>query len=149
MTAEPLAALPLLPTEPQKPGLNAGPKAQHAPARPREAPAPPPEPRSRRDWRLPASRAVSGVLSGASVVQCPPPPISGVWAKHAASARYYGSPLMRWPRFAYGAWHAFVEVPVLYFLAWAGDSLPKRLAVLAVIVGTLRLLGVHIIWSWL
>lgn len=105
--------------------------------------------------RLPSGTAVAGVLSGASIIDRPPPAIMTIWAKHAASARFYDSEalivtwLLRWPRFAFGAWHAFVEVPILYFLAWSGDSIPKRLAVVAVVLAILRLLGVHVIWSWL
>jgi hypothetical protein len=113
-----------------------------APARTREDEPLPPPPGG--GARLRARAAVSSaqtMATGTNLLAEPPPALLTVWAKHAASARYYDGWLFRWPRFAYGAAHTWVVCPVLRFIEWALDSPPKALAVAGVIVLTLWLLG--------
>jgi hypothetical protein len=122
------------------------------PLRPAAEPAAPPREgdtaqarapvREARPSRLPSGTAVTAVLSGASLIHSPPPALMAVWAQHCAAARYYHTPVLRWFRYAYGAWHTWVEVPLWYFLAWSGDSPPKRAMSVAVVVATLWLLKV-------
>ena len=98
---------------------------------------------------MPSARAVSGVFAGSSLVATASPAVLTVWSGHRQAADYYRRWFIKYPRLAYGAGHAFVEVPFLYLWAWSGRSPVLRIAVLATIVGILRLLGIHIIWSWL
>jgi hypothetical protein len=127
MTAGNVVALPVRPSEAEKPGAGQEPKAQYAPARPREeAPAP------RRSWRVPSAAAVGAIFAGASWVHGNPPSCMDYWALHKAAADYLPRGL-KYPRLAYGVFHAFIEAPVLYLLVLAGDSLPKRAAFYATV----------------
>jgi len=135
MTA-PSNVLPLRAAPP--PG--ASPTAQNAPRAPAREEAP-----ERKRWlRRPevSPRAVSAIFAGGTIVGAAPPSITAVWAAHASAAAYYRHRPFRYARLAYGVVHAFVEVPVLYGLAWAGSSVPLRLATYATIAVTLWLLGV-------
>lgn len=114
-------------------------------------PVPQPEP-ERRKLRLPmpSARAVSGVLAGGSLMATAAPPILTVWTGHRQAADYLRHWYTRYPRLAYGAGHAFIEVPFLYLWAWSGHSPILRVIVVATILAILRFgLGVHVIWSWL
>lgn len=118
MMADNVVALPVRPSEAEQPGASQGAKAQCAPAR-EEATTP------RRSWRMPSAAAVGAIFAGASWVHGSPPSCMDYWALHKASAAYLPAGL-KYPRLAYGAFHAFIEAPVLYLLVLAGDSLPKR-----------------------
>lgn len=123
MTASADNVIPLRPSEAEAPGA----KAQYAPARPREESNPP-----RRSWRMPPAAAAGAIFTGASWVHGSPPSVMSIWALHKASAAYLPNSL-KYPRLAYGAFHAFAETPVLYLLVLAGDSVPKRLALYGVV----------------
>jgi hypothetical protein len=129
MTAVPGNVIPLRPTE-------ADPAAQGAvrAARAREDSPP-------RRLRMPPAAAVGAIFTGASWVHGSPPSVMSIWALHKASADYLGNP-WKYPRLAYGGFHAFVEEPVLYLLVLSGDSIPKRLSLYAVTALVLWLLHV-------
>jgi hypothetical protein len=130
MTDSPVAdVLPLRPAD-AKGGTAPEPNAHHA--RTREGKAP----------RVPPWAAVAGVMQGASVIGSPPPAILTVWSRHVVSAKFYKHRLVRWPRIAFGAAHTWLIVAPAYFLAWATDSPPRLIAVLAVTLTTLALLHV-------
>jgi len=99
--------------------------------------------------RVPSARLVSGVLQGGSLLATAAPAVLAVWAGHQQAAGYYRHWFVKYPRLAYGAGHAFIEVPALYLLAWSGRSPVLRCFLAVMILIILRLLGVHIIWSWL
>ena len=99
---------------------------------------------------LPSARVFSGLLAGGSLIATASPAVLTVWASHRQAAGYYRHPLGRYPRLAYGAAHAFIEVPFLYLWAWSGHSPVLRVLVVATILAILRLgFGVSFIWSWL
>ena len=125
--------IPLRPTEADQPGA----KAQYAPARPREAEDTP----TRRSRRMPPAAVVGSIFTGASWIHGSPPSVMSVWALHKASADYLPRSL-KYPRLAYGAFHAFVETPVLYLLVLSGDSIPKRFGLYGVVALVLWLLHV-------
>jgi hypothetical protein len=132
MTAEPVLDLPRRPAEDENPGVNA-----QARTRARE------EDRPGHAGPLTATsidRVLTGALTGASVIHASPPSIMALWAMHRTAAEYYNAGILRWPRLAYGFWHAFVEAPLAYLFVWTGDSPPKRLLCLAVAVVTVLLL---------
>ena len=149
MSTEPMAdVLPLRPAD-ERAGL--GPSRSTRPrARVREDDAPEREPR-RISIKLPmpSARAVNGVLAGSSLMASAQPAVLTVWAGHRQAAEFYRFWYAKYPRLAYGAAHAFIEVPFLYLWAWSGHSPVLRVAVVATILIILRLLGVHVIWSWL
>lgn len=145
-------------------GPGASPNAQvPAPARARTRGATPAEAgaepaaeaeRERRSFTLrmpsvPASWTVSGLLAGGSLIATAQPAVLTVWASHQQASNYFRHWYTRFPRLAYGAAHAFIEVPFLYLWAWSGHSPVLRVLVVATILAILRLLGVHVIWSWL
>lgn len=125
MTQPDAEVIPLRPSEADQPGVNA---QARAPARPREDG----EDRPQRVMSL-TMPAISGLLAGGSVVHSRPLSIMGLWAQHCAAAGYYRRWWARWPRYAYGAWHSFVEAPLAYLWIWSGDSLAKRLGFVTVI----------------
>lgn len=98
---------------------------------------------------MPSARAVSGILAGGSLMATTQPAVLTVWAGHRQAAEFYRHWFAKYPRLAYGAGHAFIEVPFLYLWAWSGHSPVLRAVVVAVILIILRLLGVHVLWSWL
>ena len=153
MTAQPDSnVLPLRPAN-ERAGL--APKAQYAPERARAREADDAEPRPERRSltlrvpRVPSMRLLSGLLQGGSLLATAAPPILTVWAGHQVAANYYRHWWAKYPRLAYGFCHAFIEVPALYLLAWSGRSPVLRCFLAVMILIILRLLGVHIIWSWL
>jgi hypothetical protein len=160
MTSVPDAEVIDLPVRPSGDGRRARVNAQNAATRPRvredttiQADAgPAPERRSftLRMPSLPASWTVSGVLTGGSLIATAAPAVLTVWASHQQASNYYRHWFTRCPRLAYGAAHAFIEVPFLYLWAWSGHSPVLRVLVVATILAILRFgLGVHVIWSWL
>ena len=99
---------------------------------------------------MPSARAVSGVLAGSSLMAAAAPAVLTVWTDHRQAAAYWRRWYARYPRLAWGAGHAFIEVPVLYLWAWSGHSPVLRVFVVATVLAILRLgFGVHVIWSWL
>jgi hypothetical protein len=87
--------------------------------------------------RPPRTRMVAGVLTGTDPLAKGPPAVFAVWAQHKAAAEFYESPLVRYPRYLYGAVHAWVVVPLLYLLAWFTDSPPKVIGTAAVVLSSL------------
>lgn len=126
MTAQPNVVN--LPPRPSATGTPAPPPtaAQSPPAAPNPgANAQNARTRTRGKIRVPSGAQVSAIMSGASLIDNPPPAIMTVWAAHCAAARFHEGWAWRGPRYAYGAVHAFGIVAVLYFAAWATDSIPK------------------------
>ena len=99
--------------------------------------------------RVPSARLVSGVLQGGSLLATAAPAVLAVWAGHQQAAGYYRHWFVKYPRLAYGAGHAFIEVPALYLLAWCGRSLLLRLVIYASLVIMIHLTGHHIVWRYL
>ena len=103
-------------------------KADHAPVRARE--------KTTTDG-LGLWLKIQSAFAGASLLDATPPALLLIWARHMTAAKAWDTWLPRWPRFAWGAVHAAIIAPVLYFLVWATDSGPKALAALVVIITTL------------
>jgi|SRR5215471_2177204 len=134
MTADNVTSLlPRLPTEDEKPGANA---QARAPARTREDAD---RPMKMNRLTIPAV----SLLAGASPMYAQPLSIMGYWALHKQQADYYRRWWARYPRLLYGAWHAFVEVPLAFLWIWSGDSFAKRCGFLLVLAATAA-----IMWVW-
>jgi hypothetical protein len=86
-----------------------------------------------------AQRAAAGAFSGSSLWNAQPPSLAMYWAKHTASARYFEAGLLRWPRYAWGAVHVVVLVPI-YTLGWVTHSIPLLILVTAVVAVAIWLL---------
>ena len=52
---------------------------------------------------------VQAAMSGASLLDAPPPSLAAVWAKHQASAEWYSAGVLRWPRYAYAVFHLWTS----------------------------------------
>jgi len=138
-----------LPRRPADEAAGLGANPQYAPTRPRAREDGEPRRITLRLPSVPSARLVSGVLQGGSLLATAAPAVLAVWAGHQQAAGYYRHWFVKYPRLAYGAGHAFIEVPALYLLAWSGRSPVLRCFLAVMILIILRLLGVHIIWSWL
>jgi len=126
-------------------------RAEGAPASP-EAQVPAParaRTREPRKLRLPPARVLAGVLQGGSLLATAAPAVLTVWAEHQQAAGYYRRWFARYPRLAYGAGHAFIETPLAYLWLWSGRSPVLRAFLAVMVLIILRLLGVHVLWSWL
>ena len=80
---------------------------------------------------------IQSAFAGASLLDATPPALLLIWERHCTAAKAWDTWLLRYPRFAWGAVHATMVAPLLYFLVWATDSGPKAFAALLVIVTTL------------
>lgn len=99
--------------------------------------------------RMPSPALLTGLLQGGSLLATAAPAVLTVWQGHVAAATYYRHWWGKYPRYAYGAGHAFIEVPFLYLWAWSGHSPFLRVIVVTVLLVILRCFGIHVIWSWL
>jgi hypothetical protein len=127
--ADERVVIPLRPLDHAADEVSAGPIAQPAHAR-----------EGKRAW-LP-SVTMPSLLAGTSALALQPPALLSIWAKHAASAKFYQSRWIRWPRWFYGAVHTWLIAAPLYLLIWVADSAPKLLAAVVTLVAILLLFGV-------
>jgi hypothetical protein len=151
MTAQPDSnVLPLRPAD-ERAGL--APKAQYAPERAREADAAEPRPERRhitlRMPSVPSARLLSGVLQGGSLLATAAPAILAWWEGHVVAAKYFRHWWARYPRLAYGFWHAFIEAPVGYLFVWSGRTPLLRLLIYASLIAVIHLCGGHLFWRYL
>lgn len=72
-----------------------------------------------------------GLVSGSSLWHAQPPSMASYWSQHCASARYFEAGLLRWPRYAWGAVHIVILMPI-YLLGWVTHSIPLFALVVAV-----------------
>lgn len=110
--------------------------AVHTPAYTRGA-----APRQRRDARatrrdaesLPGwLRTVLGTAGGAELWFSQPHSLSQAWELHSHSARYFDGWAFRWLRYGWAAVHLVIS-GLIYLLVWATQTLPRALALAAVI----------------
>jgi hypothetical protein len=74
-----------------------------------------------------------GVLSGSSLLHADAPSLHHTWARHAAAARRWQVPVLRYPRYAYGAVHTS-GAAAAYSLLWALSSPAGGFLALALLV---------------
>jgi hypothetical protein len=77
------------------------------------------------------------LLAGGSLLDLGTPSLLVVWARHVAAAKAWGSPVLTWPRYCWGAVHTCLIAPACRFTEWALDSPPKALASALTIITTL------------
>jgi len=158
MTAQPDSnVLPLRPAD-ERSGLAA--KAQYAPARARaredgDLDVAGPEPAAERHHitlrmpSVPSARLLTGLLQGGSLLATAAPAVLSWWAGHVVAANYYRHWYGRYPRLAYGFWHAFIEAPIAYLFVWSGRTPLLRLLIYGSLLLMIHLTGHHIMWRYL
>ena len=149
MTEQTAEILPLRPAD-AKAGL--GTMAQYAPERARAREDEPRPERRHITLRMPAmpsTRLLTGVLEGGSLIATAAPAVLTWWAGHVVAAKYYKRWWARYPRLAYGAWHAFIETPLAYLFVWSGRTPLLRLVIYGSLLLMIHLTGHHILWRYL
>lgn len=68
-----------------------------------------------------------------------PPSLAETWQMHSRSARYFEAGWIRYPRYAWGCFHAALGA-VLLFTVWALQTVPRALLFAAAIALTVWLL---------
>jgi hypothetical protein len=81
-----------------------------------------------------AQAFASKVLAGDSLLYARPVSLADMWAGHQQAAGHYNGWLMRWPRYAWGAFHTALTA-VLYALVWVAESPPRLGVAVGVVLG--------------
>jgi len=85
-------------------------------------------------------KTAAGVFTGVALADKAPPTLRAEWALHKASASFYSSGLLRWPRYAFGV-QDMATTALLYWLRWVKSSPPRLAGAVMVMVTMLLLAG--------